>query len=104
MRQEQIKCLKDMYNSDGFMMFDSDRRGNDMFINDPDRADRCYKAAENGSDGSYHAEIIQDWRDYLEILEQDELIPDYIAVKIDNEINDCEQWHEQNGSLWQELS
>lgn len=32
-------------------------------LNDPDRAERCHDAAEYGSDGSTHREIINDWRE-----------------------------------------
>jgi hypothetical protein len=100
-----IKNLRDMYESEGFQYFDSDLRSNQMLLDDPDRAERIYDAAENGSEGSTHREIIQDWRDYLNLLktfdpEYDDIedIEKYdITLKtsntIEKEINDCEQWH-----------
>ena len=33
------------------------------FINEPDRAERCYDAAKDGCDGKTHAEVIEDWRE-----------------------------------------
>ena len=33
------------------------------FINEPERASRCYDAAEFGADGKTHAEVIEDWRE-----------------------------------------
>ena len=34
----------------------------DMWIDDPDRAQRCHDAAEYGGDGSTHREVIDDMR------------------------------------------
>ena len=109
--KEEIKNLDDLIRSDGFQAFDSDRRGNNLFINDPERAERCYDAAENGSDGSTHREIIQDWRDYLGTLRvidpeyPDETgdISEAICAAITAEIDACEEWHEKNGSLNKQL-
>ena len=42
--------LDQLINTDEFMMFISDKLGNDLFINDPDRADRIHEAAEFGCD------------------------------------------------------
>jgi hypothetical protein len=109
--KDKIEKLDDLYRSEGFQMFDSDRRGNSMFVNDPDRAERCYDAAENGSDGSTHAEIIQDWRDYLDLLkiidseypENGGDITQAIYDSISAEIDSCEEWHETNGSIDKQL-
>jgi hypothetical protein len=109
--KEEIKNLDDLIRSEGFQSFDSDRRGNDMFINDPKRAERCYDAAENGSDGSTHAEIIQDWRDYLdtlkvidpEFLEEGGDITQAVYDAISAEIDSCEAWHIEHGSIDQQL-
>ena len=109
--KDEIKNLDDLIRSEGFQYFDSDRRGNQMFIDDPDRAERCYDAAENGSDGSTHAEVIQDWRDYLATLKViDPAYPDEtgdisetVFAAITAEIDACEEWHEKNGSLHNQL-
>ncbi len=45
--------------------FISDKLGNNLLLTDPDRANRLHKAAENGADGSTHAEQIEDWREFL---------------------------------------
>jgi len=110
-KKEEIKNLDDLIRSEGFQYFDSDRRGNQMFLDDPKRAKRCYDAAEFGSDGSTHREIIQDWRDYLgtlrvidpEFPEENGDILEAICVAITAEIDACEEWHEKNGSLEKQL-
>jgi hypothetical protein len=110
--------LAELYEHQDFIPFP---RSSDEWINDPDRMERCHTAAEHGADGSTHAEIIQDWRDFLETLTSDaartlesldmeseeinalvetlETITDSIADEIDT----CEAWHESNGSLHEEI-
>ncbi len=76
------------------------------------RAERCYDAAENGSDGSTHREIIQDWRDYLgtlkvidpEFPEETGDITEEICNTIISEIDACEAWHIEHGSIDEQLS
>lgn len=104
--------LDDLIQSREFNDFQADLLGNDLFINDPERADRIHEASENGADGSYHAEVIQDFRDFLNTLpiideEDDEpntgVITEAVYNSILAEIDACEAWHEKNGSLWQEV-
>jgi hypothetical protein len=84
-----------MLNSDAYQSFISDRLGNDLFLYDPERADRIYEYAENGCEGSTHAEIIEDWRDFVSCCN----LPEKCKEPLLKEINDVEQWHEKNGSL-----
>jgi len=108
-----MKTLSDLYNSDGFARFIESKLGNDLFISDPDRANRIHEAAGDGCDGSTHAETIDDWREYLGTFEEfdpewhDEGAPDTLPAdvieSITSEIDACEAWHEQNGSLHQEI-
>lgn len=84
--------------------FIGSKLGNDLFINDPERAERLHEAAEHGGDGSTHYEIIEDWREFVDILfrdlpwdDRDEVEP--LRDTLDAAINDCESWHEKNGSL-----
>lgn len=110
-KKATFTTLEELYQSEGFDMFISDRLGNDLFINDPDRAERCYDAAENGADGSTHAEHIDDWRAYLDCFKviDDEFpeeggdITQAVYDAITKEIDDCEAWHEKNGSLHTEI-
>jgi len=110
-KKDEIKNLDDLIRSDGFQAFDSDRRGNQMFLDDPKRAKRCYDAAEFGSDGSTHREIIQDWRDYLgtlrvidpEFPEENGDISEAICNTIISEIDACETWHIEHGTIDQQL-
>jgi hypothetical protein len=98
--------LADLHNHPGFVPFGST---SDDWINDSDRMERCYEAAEHGEDGSFHAEVINDWHEFLERLDSDfsrsmeeEEYEQWEAVKesIEAEIDACEQWHEENGSLY----
>jgi hypothetical protein len=85
-------------------------RRND-FIDYPKRADRCAEAVENGADGSTHAEIIDDWRAMFKIWLRDrtrkgehsfhshDRFEDGVNVRIDA----CEKWHEEHGTLEQEV-
>jgi len=52
------------YGDQAFYNWQSAKLGNDLFISDPDRANRIWDAAENGADGSTHAEVIEDFREY----------------------------------------
>jgi len=87
--------------------------------NDPDRAERIHDAAEHGCDGSTHAEHIEDWREFAAIIEDaahrdcggdtDEKIDANEAVietafaALAADIDQCEAWHESNGTLHQEI-
>ena len=111
--------LADLYNSEYFQVWDSDNRstGNcGIILSDPDRFDRMYEAAENGAEGSTHAEIIQDWRDCLntmQIIDPDENnsvsdIENGIILESDynwlmQDIDEVEKWHENAGSLHLEI-
>ena len=44
--------LDELIRSREFNDFQADLLGNDLFINDPERADRIHEASENGADGS----------------------------------------------------
>ena len=107
----KFTSLDDLTRSREFDDFRADLMGNDLFINDPERADRIHEASENGADGSFHAEVIQDFRDFLNTLsiidpEDDQPAGDITEEVYDSivaEIDACEAWHEKNGSLWQEV-
>ena len=92
--------LNDVIQSKEFDAFRSDKLGNDLFISDPDRAERIAEAAEHGSDGSTHEEVIEDWREFLATLK----LPESVRVRIEDEIDSCEEWHAEAGSLSEQLS
>ena len=110
---KEYNSLKEMYESDEYQAYISDRLGNDLFINDPVRAERIHEAAESGSDGSYHYEVINDWQDFLNSLriydpefdeeENCDLTEEQFDT-IQKEITECYEWHQKNGSLYQQLS
>jgi len=87
--------LTEMLNSDKYQRWESDRLGNDLFINDPQRAARMHEYAEEGLNGSTHDEVIQDWRDYLTDAELPEPIKESLLIEIDA----AEEWHIRNGSI-----
>lgn len=68
----------------------------DLFINEPARGARVWEAAEEGAEGSTHAEIIRDWTRNAEANLRDwPNVRDAILTAAE----DCEAWHEVNGSL-----
>lgn len=88
--------LKDMIDSTEFRAFIADKLGNNLFINDPERAERIEEQAEHGLNGSYHSEIIEDWREFLNIIR----LPKKVKQNIEKEIDICEKFHENNGTLY----
>jgi hypothetical protein len=109
--------VNDFLQSDEWQAYESSVYSNDLYISNPDRAIRCVEAAaKHGSDGSTHAEIIQDWRDFLSSLKvydpdfddpEDEADRDLTQEqydKISADIDACEKWHDENGSLNQQFS
>jgi hypothetical protein len=111
----QFTTLEGMYKSREFEMFISDKLGNDLFISDPERAERMQDASEDGIDGSTHAEIIEDWREFLDSLRAydpdfhdiDEIETCDITLEtkeaIEREITACEKWHKKNRSLHKKI-
>ena len=95
-----ITSLNDLLNSPEY---DGSRFGSssDDWLHDEDRAQRCHNAAADGCDGSTHGEHIQDWRDCLANYFDD--LDDDTRAAIEKEIDDCEQWHVDNGSIDQEV-
>ncbi len=108
--------IRELLNLQGYQSFISDKLGNDLFINDPERADRIHEYAEDGCDGSTHAEHIEDWREYVELLKRDADREAFMADSdaemeamealieswhdtLSAEIDACEAWHEKAGSL-----
>ncbi len=94
-----FSSLSEMLESREFQIFMEQKMGNDLFISDPDRADRCHEAAEGGCDGSTHGEVIGDWREFLGEFHEwepggpgcyDPYLPAEILANIKAEIDACE--------------
>jgi len=75
----------------------------DDWINDPERMERCHAAAEDGEDGSTHAERLDDMRENLDNIRRDlrhqfsartEDTLDAWTDKLHAEIDACEEHHE----------
>lgn len=102
--------LRELINHPDFTPFGS---SSDDWIADQDRMVRCHDAAEHGCEGSTHAEIIHDWREFLSNLRRDAIRAcetdeqeqelEALVVALDAEIDSCEAWHDENGSLHEEI-
>ena len=78
--------IPEMLQSRDFQAFQESTLGNDLWFENPERAQRLHEYAEHGSDGSTHAEMIEDWRDYLSRFrdEDDESILTSLHGRIDS--------------------
>ena len=72
-------------------------------LSNPDLFDECMKCAESGSDGRTHSDVIDLWREAWEDFCKDKNLDDTIRLRMIKEIDDCENWHEKNGSLFKQL-
>jgi hypothetical protein len=93
--------LREMNCSSEYNDFLESKLGNDLFISEPDRASRIADG-----EGSTHNEIIEDFREYLNSLkvkseDDDENfdITQEVYDTIESDINSCEEWHINNGSI-----
>ena len=104
--KEKIESLDDFIRSDYFAAWDESNRDSFGYSRSPFKRDRCnriYDGAEHGAEGSTHGEIITDWREAFGDFHRDFDLPEKIINTIEKEINDCETWHEKNGSLETQL-
>lgn len=78
--------ITEMLQSQDFQAFRESILGSDLWFENPERAQRINEAAENGSDGSTHAETLQDWREYLSRFrdENDEEVLSSLHERIDS--------------------
>ena len=95
------KDLCDVHNSMQWYGYISDKLGNDLFVNDPERAERIHSASENGADGSTHAEHLEDMREFLELFQANLTKPAYASLL--TELDKSEAWHETHGTLHDEV-
>ena len=95
--KDEIETLDALLDSEEYQ---SSRFGSssDDWINDPERMERCHEAAKHGCDGSTHGEHIEDWRECL-AYQFDGRLTEQTRLAIGKEIDDCEQWHIDNGSI-----
>jgi len=76
---------------------------------DFDRSNRCEVAAENGSDGSTHAEVIGDFRDaFTDFMDERMRVRwqhsfDHFTDAVEAHFDALELWHENNGTLHKEI-
>ena len=101
------RTLSDLYSHPDFLPFGS---SSDDWLHDPERMERCWDAAVMGADGSTHREIMGDWREFLERLNDEASRKvwqlDRVSAEIERrvaaihaEIDACEAWHVEHGSI-----
>jgi hypothetical protein len=114
-KMNEWQSLDDMLKSDYWHSYESSIQENLGYSQSTrDRCSRIYEYAEDGSDGSTHSEHMGDFRDCLnslrvfdssdiDLYDFDDLprydITDWQYSAIERDIDDCELWHENNGSL-----
>ena len=84
---------------------------NDDWLSDPERMERCERAAEDGGDGSTHAEVIDDWRQaFKHWVRYGRTGRNSMSAGYDRfetavllHFDRLEDWHKANGSLHQEI-
>lgn len=120
--------LHDSETSNAFYTWQSEKACD--FINEPDRAARCHEAAAEGCDGSYTYEVIDDFREFGQMLLKEawQLIDNELQQQDTDEIEfhiaaadvqelfeecerafeadvvRCEEWHIKNGTYEQQGS
>ena len=95
--------LSDFLDTDYWMAWDSDNRNSNIMLSDPDRYSRMMDAAEDGADGSTHAEIIEDFRAAIHNAYMDDIITEAEYYALDSDISAVEEWHIENGSIDMEV-
>ena len=103
--------VSEFLGSEYFHAWQSEQIESGGYSRNSDKRDRynrcCYEAAENGADGSTHAEHIQDMRaafdDWLSDQHRGRLteFPYRLQSAAHAYFNELEAWHEANGSLWE---
>ncbi len=94
--------LAEMLKNQNFIVWQSDHINN-IAIDDPSRYNRCRKAAEHGADGSTHAEMMEDWMEFLEFHSDGLDISSGEYHRLLAEIHDLWDWHDKHGSLHEEV-
>lgn len=125
-RAALVRSVSELINVNGQAFYDwqSSKLGNDLFINDPDRASRIYDAAEDGCDGSTHAEHIEDFTEYAdehytELERAAEYLDESVCSNLEltvllgeievarealtADLERLEKWHADNGSLHEQV-
>lgn len=106
-RKQTIKRIVNDFIRSPYMQNREFGSSSDMWIEDPDRAERCENAAVDGCDGSTHQEHINDWREaFRDFMRYErrghnecELVMDAVEAYWDN----LETWHEKNGTLFEQV-
>lgn len=114
--------LHDSETSNAFYTWQSEKACD--FINEPDRAARCHEAAADGCDGSYTYEVIDDFREFGQMLLKEAynlivhicvdedlsaVVESQAAAEFEEcerafeaDVVRCEEWHIKNGTYEQQ--
>ena len=105
--EKRIRRIVDDFIRSPFMQAREFGSSSDMWIEDPDRAERVDAAAEDGCDGSTHQEHIQDWREAFRDFTRYERGGHHSCELLESAIeaywDDLEMWHEKNGTLYEQV-
>jgi hypothetical protein len=103
--EQRIKAFVDWFIRSEYVSNWTSEKDSD-FINESERAERCYKAAEFGGDGKTHAEVIEDWREAFAAYIRDKRLwsePERFVAGVTAHFDAVEQWHSEHGTLYQEI-
>lgn len=106
-----LRIVRAFIESEFFANWQSENVESGSYSRDEDRRDRynrCYEAAENGADGSTHAEVIADMReafeDYCRSRKQNRASDLWLVrAAADDYFDDLAAWHAAQGTLHQEI-
>jgi len=94
--------LFDMFLQSDYWMAYKESIKSSLSYSDTDRCERTHQASKNGSDGSYTYEVIEDW---IQAVNDWGMDTGYYRISecMLESIADCENWHERNGSLYNQV-
>lgn len=90
--------LSDFLQTKWWNAWDADNR-NELHLHDPDRANRCDEAAEDGSDGSTHCERLEDMRGALQSHGAADTFGQLTVQRLLIEVESTFYWFEARGEL-----
>ena len=91
--------LNDFLETEYWQNWDDRNRDHDIEFANLERWERCQKAAEYGCDGSTHREVIQDWLACLDERDADLEFGPLTVQRLMIEAENTQKWHEQNGTI-----
>jgi len=88
LRKPKPRTIEELTGCDGYDMWRDSHTGNDMWMSNPERKERIEREASEGGEGSTHREILEDWREYLDIIEH---MPESFKIDLRYQIDKCDK-------------